>query len=116
MPIQDRRGAGCSARVEDTGYIAPGQRAGMSAHMSLASYLRLLDWSCRLFRPGKARIPVEVANILERLGSSADLWHHRLKKLRETERLYGVVFAVSRESVNRFADSKGLSRLANTTG
>ena len=84
--------------------------------MSLASYLRLLDWSSRLFRPGKAHIPADVAGILERLGSGADLWHHRLKKLRETERLYGVVFAVSRESVHRFAESKGVMRLANTTG
>ena len=43
VPIQDRRDAqnrrdaGSGARVGDTGYIAPGQRAGMSAHMSLAS-------------------------------------------------------------------------------
>jgi REP element-mobilizing transposase RayT len=103
VPIHERREQG-------------GTRAGMSAHMSLASYLRLLDWSSRLFRPGKVRIPADVAGILERLSSSVDLWHQRLKKLRETERLYGVVFAVSRESVFRFAESKGVSRAANTAG
>ncbi|MBM4077693.1 MAG: hypothetical protein FJ267_18855 [Planctomycetes bacterium] len=36
--IQDRRDAGGSSRVGDTGYDAAGQRAGMSAHISLASY------------------------------------------------------------------------------
>ena len=64
----------------------------MTSCLSFAGYLRLLDWSGRLFRPGKARVPKEVAEILQRLGSSPDLWHHRLKKLRETARIYGVVF------------------------
>ena len=92
------------------------QRAGMTSCLSFAGYLRLLDWSGRLFRPGKARVPKEVAEILQRLGSSPDLWHHRLRKLRETARIYGVVFGVTRQAINRFAECKGVSRLANTTG
>ncbi len=116
VPIQDRRDARGSSRVGDTGYDAAGQRAGLSPHMSLASYLQLLDWSSRLFRPGKARVPKEAADILSRLGSSPDLWHQRLKKLRETDRLIGVVFATARTSITRFAESRRMSRVANTAG
>ena len=121
VPIQDRRDAGGGSRVGDTGhdvtgYDAAGQRAGLSAHMSLASYLQLLDWSSRLFRPGKAIVPKDTADILSRLGSSPDLWHQRLKKLREADRLFGVVFATARASTTRFTKSRKLSRVANTTG
>ena len=61
-------------------------------------------------------MPKDVAEILRRLGSSPDIWHHRLKKLRETARIYGVVFGVTRQAISRFAESKGVSGLANTTG
>ncbi|MCA9064309.1 MAG: hypothetical protein KDA96_14665 [Planctomycetaceae bacterium] len=100
VPIEDRRERG-------------GVRAGISSHMNLASYLRLLDWSSRLFRPGKATVPREAAAILERLGSSPDAWEQRLKKLQQTERLFGVVMAVTRNAVNRVAAARGVSRLAN---
>jgi hypothetical protein len=126
VPIQDRRDAGGSSRVGDTGHSVAGheatgcdvagQRAGLSAHLSLASYLQLLDWSSRLFRPGKARVPKEAADILSRLGSSPDLWHQRLKKLREADRLFGVVFATARTSITRFTESRRVSRVANMTG
>ena len=84
--------------------------------MGLASYLRLLDWNSRLFRPGKAIVPKEAADILSRLGSSPHLWHHRLKKLREADRLFGVVFATAQVSITRFTESRHLSRVANTIG
>ena len=80
VPIHERREHG-------------GQRAGLCAHISLASYLQLLDSSSRLFHLGKIRVPKEAADILSRLGSSPDLWHQRLKKLREADRLFGVVSA-----------------------
>ena len=65
---------------------------------------------------GKAGVPKDVAEILQRLGGGLDLWHHRLKKLREIARIYGVEFGVTRHSISRFAESKGVSRLVNTTG
>ena len=83
---------------------------------NLASYLRLLDWSARLFRPGKARMPVEVAGILERLGSSADVWRARLEKLRQNDRLFGVVFGTSRAVIQDFATVRGVSKLSNLNG
>jgi REP element-mobilizing transposase RayT len=102
-PLEDRRERG-------------GRRAGVSSQINLASYLRLLDWSARLFRPGKARMPVEVACILDRLGSSAELWRARLQKLRANDRMYGVVFATTRAAINEFASARGVSKLTNVNG
>jgi hypothetical protein len=47
---------------------------------SLGSYLLLVDYTGRLFREGKAVISREVAEIFERLGSSAETWQARLEK------------------------------------
>lgn len=69
-----------------------------------------------MFRPGKVRAPKEAADILSRLGSSPDLWHQRLKKLRDSDRLFGVVFATARASITRFTESRRVSRVANTAG
>ena len=102
-PIEDRRERG-------------GKRAGVTTQVSLASYLRLLDWSARLFRPGKCRMPPEVSGILERLGSSGDVWRDRLEKLRSRDRVYGVVFATSRSAVNKFAAARGVRKLINVNG
>ena len=62
---------------------------------SLGNYLLLVDYSARLFREGKATLSREVAEILDRLGSSADHWQARLEKLRQG-RLLGRFFATSR--------------------
>jgi hypothetical protein len=42
--------------------------------LRLGSYLRLVDYTARLFREGKAAISREVAEIFDRLGSSAETW------------------------------------------
>ena len=102
-PIEERRERG-------------GERAGITSQVNLASYLRLLDWSARLLRPGKSRMPFEVAGILERLGSSGDVWRDRLERLRRRDRLYGVVFATNRASINRLAETRGVKKLSNVTG
>ena len=46
-------------------------REGMIEGFSLGNYLLLVDYTGRLFREGKATISREVAEILERIGSSA---------------------------------------------
>ena len=102
-PIEDRRDRG-------------GERAGITSQVNLASYLRLLDWSARLFRPGKSSMPPDVAGILERLGSSGDLWRERLEKLRGRDRIFGVVFATDRSAINRFAAARGVKQLSNLNG
>jgi hypothetical protein len=40
-----------------------GERAGVTTQVNPASYLRLLDWSARLSRPGKFRMSPEVAGL-----------------------------------------------------
>ena len=75
-----------------------------------------LDYSSRLLRAGKARVPPEVADILTRLGSSPDLWQHRMEKLRDRSRIFGTVFATKRSEINRLAESRGVKKLSNLNG
>jgi hypothetical protein len=57
-PIEDRRG------LDST-------REGMLQGISLGSYVKLVDYTGRLFRLGKASISAELAGIFERLGCNA---------------------------------------------
>ncbi len=68
-PIEDRRSLGSL-------------REGMLEGFSLGSYLLLVDYTSRLFREGKAAISRELAEILERVGTTADTWQARLCKCR----------------------------------
>jgi REP element-mobilizing transposase RayT len=74
-PIEDRRG------LDST-------REGMMQGFSLGSYVKLVDYTGRLFRQGKASISAELAGIFERLEWSAQGWQNRLEKLRG-DRLLG---------------------------
>ena len=103
VPIQDRREHG-------------GERKGVTPNMNLASYLRLLDWSSRFVRRGKARVPKEIAGILDRLGSNAGHWQERMEKLAGVDRIYGVVFATRAVEISRFAESRGVKKLSNLNG
>lgn len=103
VPLEDRR-------------ESDGTRKGVTARINLASYLHLLDWSARLLRPGKARMPRDVPGILKRLGSSPGLWQELLEKLTTAERIYGVVFAVQAASIQRMARSRGTGKLSNLNG
>jgi hypothetical protein len=57
-PVEDRRELGST-------------REGMIPGFSLGCYIKLLDYSGRLFREGKATISAELAEIFERLGCIA---------------------------------------------
>ncbi len=103
VPLQDRR-------------EVDGTRAGVSSRINLASYLRLLDWSSRLVRRGKARVPSDVKQILDRLGTGPGPWQERLEKLTAAERIFGVVFATTAKSINDFAASRGVRKLSNLNG
>jgi hypothetical protein len=72
----------------------------------------LVDYSGRLFREGKARISQELAEILERIGLTAETWQARLHKLR-TGRLLGRYFAAARQRLREVAERLGLRRAAN---
>ena len=89
---------------------------GMIAGFTLSAYLRLLDWSSRVFRRGKARVSREVQSILKRLGTSPDVWRARLQMLMGREQLLGVAFASSRDRLKQAAGHRGCQRLANLNG
>ena len=75
----------------------------------------LVDYTGRLFREQKAVISREVAEIFQRLGTSAETWHARLKKLSEG-RLFGRFFAANRERLTEVAKRLALRRVANLGG
>ena len=83
--------------------------------LSLGSYLRLVDYTGRLFRDGKATISAELAGIFERLGTSSDRWWARLEKLSQG-RLLGRFFAATRERLREAARGLGVHHLANLGG
>ena len=75
----------------------------------------LVDYSARLYREGKAMLSREVAEILDRLGSSANHWQARLEKLRQGT-LLGRFFATTRERLRAVAERLGLRRVPNLGG
>ena len=102
-PIQDRRSEGS-------------ERGGLSERVSLASYLKLVDYTSRLLRPGKARVDPEVESILERIGSSAEVWGQRIQQMFSNDRLYGCYFATDRSRLRELAEQRGVQRVANLAG
>jgi REP element-mobilizing transposase RayT len=101
-PIEDRRG------LDST-------REGMMQGFSLGSYIKLVDYTGRLFRQGKASISAELAGIFERLGCSAQIWQVRMEKLR-TGSLLGRFFATTRAKLREIADRLGVRHLVNRAG
>jgi hypothetical protein len=79
---------------------------------SLGSYLLLVDYTGRLFREGKATISREVAEILKRIGTTAETWQVRLEKLRQG-RLLGRFLVSSRQRLREVAQRLGLRRAVN---
>ena len=99
-PLEDRRRLG-------------GRREGLREGFSLGSYLLLIDYTSRLCRAGKARVSREVASLLERLGSSAEVWGQRIQKLFGKARLLGSYFSTDRERLRQLARQRGLHHLDN---
>jgi hypothetical protein len=98
-PIEDRR------RIDSS-------REGMIEGFSLGSYLLLVDYTGRLFREGKAMISKEVAAIFDRIGTTAETWQARMKKL-SGGRLFGRFFAASRQRLGEITQRLGLRRAVN---
>jgi hypothetical protein len=87
-------------------------REGMFEGLSLGSYLRLVDYTGRLFREGKAVISTELAGLFERLGCRAAGWQARMEKLRKG-RLFARFFASSREKLREMAARLKVRHLVN---
>jgi hypothetical protein len=101
-PIEDRRGL-------DTA------REGMMQGFSLGSYIKLVDYTGRLFRQGKASISAELAGIFERLNLSAQSWQNRIEKL-GGDRLLGRFFASTRARLRDIPERLGVRHLVNLRG
>ena len=110
-PIEDRRMP--NKTNGSRGSEADATREGMLDGLSLGSYLLLVDYTSRLCRNGKARVSREVAGILERLGTSSELWSHRLNKLFAQSRLQGSYFATDPTRLRELAQRRGMHHLNN---
>ena len=102
IPIEDRR-------------QLDSQREGMLSGFTLGNYLMLVEYTGRLLREGKASISSELADIFDRLGSSAALWQARLQKL-SGGRSLGRFLSSSRERLREVAQKLGVRHLANLDG
>jgi hypothetical protein len=101
-PVEDRR------RIDST-------REGMIEGFSLGSYLLLVDYTARLFRGGKATLSRELAEILDRLHTSAEQWQARLDRLR-TGRPLGRFFAATRARLREIGTRLNLKHVPNLGG
>jgi hypothetical protein len=81
----------------------------------LRSYIKLAEYTGRLFRQGKASISAELAGIFERLGFTAETWRDAMDNFRG-ERLLGRIFAASRIKLRAIAKQLGVRHLVNLTG
>jgi len=79
------------------------------------SDVKLVEYTGRLFRQGKASISAELAGIFERLGLSAESWRIGMEKLRG-DRLLGRFFAASRVKLREIAQRLGVRHLVNLKG
>jgi REP element-mobilizing transposase RayT len=102
-PLGDERGHGAV-------------RVGVLEGLSLGSYLQLVDWTSRLTRDCKARVSSQVASILDRLGTSAEVWQATLQKLFSRSTELGVAFAFHRERLKEAAARRGCHHIANLNG
>ncbi len=99
-PIEDRRREGS-------------QREGLLEGFSLGSYLLLVDYTSRLCRQGKARVSRELASILDRLGTSDEVWGQRIQRLLGKTRLMGSYFSTDRQRLRQIAQQRGVHHLDN---
>lgn len=114
-------GSCAAGRLEESHWLCPledlrskgSSREGMLENFSLGSYLLLVDYTSRLCRAGKARLSREVAGILERLGTSAEFWQQRMKKLFGKPRLLDSYFSTSAERLKEIAARRGVHHVDN---
>ncbi len=104
VPIEDRR--------QLPGKSNASAREGMVGTFSLGSYMLLVEYTGRMFRNGKARINEGVADVLERLGTSAEFWEQRIKRMLCSHALRGCFFGCKPDSVSQVASHRG-KRTAN---
>jgi hypothetical protein len=109
-----------SGGVEDSLWLVPIEdrqrqgslRKGFVDGFTLGQYLLLVDYTSRVVRTGKAALSSELANIFERLGSSAEIWSQRIKRL-QGKTWVGRFLSASRDRLRELASKLGVRHLAN---
>ena len=66
--------------MEDLG-AKGGSRGGMVEGCTLSCYLRLVDWTSRLVRDGKANLDPQISSIFERLKIDSSAWEETVARL-----------------------------------
>jgi hypothetical protein len=109
-----------SGEVEDSLWLVPfedrkrhgSSRKGFAEGFTLGQYLLLVDYTSRVVRKGKAALSSELASIFELLGSSAEIWSQRIKRLHE-KTWVGRFLSASRDRLRELASMLGVRKLAN---
>jgi hypothetical protein len=99
-----------SGEVEDSLWLVPiedrqrhgSSRKGFAEGFTLGQYLLLVDYTSRVVRKGKAALSSELASIFELLGSSAEIWSQRIKRLHE-KTWVGRFLSASRDRLRELA-------------
>jgi hypothetical protein len=81
----------------------------------LGNYAKLVDYTGRLFRQGKASISAELAGIFERMNCSTQSWQKRMERL-GGDRLLGRFFASARAKLREIGERLGGRHRRNLTG
>ncbi|MCA9195860.1 MAG: hypothetical protein KDB03_29060, partial [Planctomycetales bacterium] len=84
----------------------------MLASFTLGQYLLLIEHTGRLVRNKKASISAELADIMQRLGTTAATWESRIRRLCGG-RLLGRFIGGNRDRLRSVAEQLGVSRVAN---
>jgi hypothetical protein len=79
------------------------------------SRIKLVEYTGRLFRHGKASISAEQAGIFERLNWSGQRWQNRIERL-GGDRLLGRFYASTRAKPREVGERLGVRHLVNLTG
>jgi hypothetical protein len=101
-PLEDRRGLDL-------------KREDLFSGLSLASYVKAVDLSGRLFRQGEDPISAELAGIFARLKWSGRRWQIRLERL-GGDRLLGRFYPYSRAKSPEIDNRLGVRLLVSLTG
>ena len=85
---------------------AEGARAGLLQGFTLSCYCRLIDWTSRLLREGKAHVPSEVSPIFARLHADPVEWGATVSQL----------FKHARRTGSHFGNTPRLTEVAQSHG
>ncbi len=99
IPIEDRR-------------AIDSKREGLLSGFTLGNYLLLVEYTGRIIRNGKDSISCELADIFDRIGTTAERWQTRMKRLIGS-RWFGSFIASTRQRLRLMATKLGVHHLAN---